>query len=194
MKTRLHISIPFGDIILPVVHCDDGHKRIPLKPICEQLGVNWTTQHKKFNDESYLKRRLGTEIIPLKGYELSPKSGNPTHLCIRIDRVTAFLNTLNPAKIRGMGNDEAADWLESKHQEWDDALHAYETSIDGIFGKAKTADVKYISELYKLRKNAPNLKEKAIVQRMINQAFGCMGHDLNALQKPQGELPLQDAG
>lgn len=40
MKTRLHISIPFG------------------------------------------------EIIPLKGYELSPKGGNPTHLCIKIDRVT----------------------------------------------------------------------------------------------------------
>jgi len=194
MKQRLHISIPFGDIILPVVHCDDGHKRVPLKRICDMIGVNWKTQVAKFKDESYLNRRFGTGYHPLKGGELSPKGGNPTHLCIRIDRVTAFLNTLNPAKIRGMGNDEAADWLESKHQEWDDALHAYETSIDGIFGNSQAADVKHLSELYKLRKLAPSLQEKAAIQRMINKCFGGMGHDLKSIQNPQDELPLQDAG
>jgi hypothetical protein len=127
-KQKIHISIAFADAILPVIECEDGHQRVPLKPIVEQIGAQWDRQRKKVQPETYLGRRLGAEItIPRYG-ELSQKPGNPTHLCIRIDRVTAFLNSLNPEMIRAMGNNDTADWLEAKHQEWDDALHEYETA------------------------------------------------------------------
>lgn len=125
---RIHLSIGFGDAILPIINCDDDHQRVPLKPICDQIGVSWEVQRRKISPESYLWQRLGAEITTLKGGETQGKQGNPTHLCVRIDRVTAFLNTINPQNIRGMGNDSAADWLEAKHAEWDDALHAYETN------------------------------------------------------------------
>lgn len=146
MKQRIHISIAFGDAILPVIECEDGHQRVPLKPIVDQIGVKWEIQRNKVQPETYLGRRLGTqtttsrcgdvpkntekaqEFTPLKGGELSKKAGNPTHLCIRLDRVTAFLNTINPENVRAMGNHDAADWLEAKHKEWDDALHQYETA------------------------------------------------------------------
>lgn len=127
-KQRIHLSIGFGDAILPIIECEDGHQRVPLKPIVEQIGAQWEGQRRKVQPESYLGRRLGAEITTLKCGEISQKQGNPTHLCIRIDRVTAFLNSLNPENIRSMGNDSAADWLEAKHQEWDDALHQYETA------------------------------------------------------------------
>lgn len=127
-KQRIHISIAFGDAILPVIECEDGHQRVPLKPIVEQIGAQWERQRKKIQPDSYLWKRLGAEITVLKYGELGQKQGNPTHLCIRIDRVTSYLNTLNPQNIRAMGNHDTADWLEAKHAEWDDALHAYETT------------------------------------------------------------------
>jgi hypothetical protein len=127
-KQRIHLSIGFGDAILPIIECEDGHQRVPLKPIVEQIGAKWETQRLKVQPEKYLGRRLGAQITTLKGGEISQKQGNPTHLCIRIDRVTAFLNTINPENVRAMGNDDTADWLEAKHQEWDDALHQYETA------------------------------------------------------------------
>jgi len=127
-KQRIHLSIGFGDAILPIIECEDGHQRVPLKPIVEQIGAQWETQRKKVQPDKYLGRRLGAEITMLKHGEIPQKQGNPTHLCIRIDRVTAFLSTINPENVRAMGNDSAADWLEAKHEEWDDALHQYETA------------------------------------------------------------------
>lgn len=194
MKPRLHISLAFGDIILPIADCEDGHKRVPLKPICDQIGLNWTSQKTKLQKDGYLNSLLGLEYRPYIGSVLSPKAGNPNHLCIRIDRVAAFLLQINPNKVRAKGNEDTALWLEAKHREWCDVLHAYESSINGIFGKQKSTGIKQLSELYKLRKNASSLKEKATIQRMINAQFADMGHDLDSIQKPQDELPLQDAG
>ena len=126
--SKIHLSIAFGDAILPIIDCEDGHQRVPLKQICDVVGINWSTQKRKFKEDAYLTKRLGLEYHPLKGVEICQKPGNPTHICIRLDRVTAFLNTINPENVRAMGNHDAADWLEAKHQEWDDALHQYETA------------------------------------------------------------------
>lgn len=52
---------------------------------------------------------------------------------IRVDRVAAYLNTLNPESVRAGGNKVAADWLEAKHKEWDDLIHAYEQSSGDMF-------------------------------------------------------------
>jgi len=120
-KQRIHLSIGFGDAILPIIECEDGHQRVPLKPIVEQIGAQWEGQRRRVQPDKYLGQRLGTLTTPLQ-------CGDVPHLCIRLDRVTAFLNTINPENVRGKGNHDTADWLEAKHQEWDDALHQYETA------------------------------------------------------------------
>jgi hypothetical protein len=120
-QQRIHISIAFGDTILPVIECEDGHQRVPLKPIVDQIGAQWEGQRRKVQPEKYLGQRLGTQTT-------TSRCGDVPQICIRLDRVTAFLNSLNPEFIRVKGNHDAADWLEAKHQEWDDALHQYETA------------------------------------------------------------------
>ena len=47
-------------------------------------------------------------------------------VCIRINRVEAYLNNLHPELVRAGGNTDGADFLEEKQNEWDDVLHAYE--------------------------------------------------------------------
>jgi hypothetical protein len=168
MKSPIHISIAFGDAILPVIDCEDGHQRVPLKPIVEQVGAQWEGQRRKLNPESYLWQRLGAEITTFKCGEMQLKQGNPTHLCIRIDRVTAYLNTLNPQNIRGKGNHDAADWLEAKHSEWDDALHHYET--DGFAIKESQDARQLINTLSQIdRIKDPTIKR--IAAQKANAAF-----------------------
>lgn len=169
MKSPIHISIAFGDAILPVIDCEDGHQRVPLKPIVDQIGVKWETQRLKIQPEHYLWQRLGAEITTLKGGETWGKQGNPTHLCIRIDRVTAFLNTLNPQNIRGMGNHDAADWLEAKHSEWDDALHHYET--DG-FAIKESQDARQLINTLSQIDRIKDKTIKRIAAEKANAAFG----------------------
>jgi hypothetical protein len=170
MKTsRIHISIAFGDAILPVVQCDDGHQRVPLKPISDQVGLDWKSQRRKIKDNDYLTTRFGLIL----GGELPPKTlelrQSDAAYLIRIDRVTAFLNSLNPHQIRSNGNHDAADWLEAKHEEWDDAIHAYETNgFAAKPGRSQRDAVSVIRQI-DLIKN-PALKQVAAKQ--ANHDFG----------------------
>ncbi|MEJ1464992.1 MAG: phage antirepressor N-terminal domain-containing protein [Candidatus Sedimenticola sp. (ex Thyasira tokunagai)] len=174
---RIHISIAFGDAILPVVECDDGHQRVPLKPIVEQVGAQWEGQRRKTLPEKYLGRRLGTKTTPLQ-------CGGQSHVCIRLDRVTAYLNTLNPENIRGKGNHDTADWLEEKHEEWDNVLHAYESTNGIVSGKSST-DTKHLAELIRTRNAIKNPKEKAAVTMLIHKQFLELGIDLNEIDLQQ---------
>lgn len=128
MNKRIHLSIAFGDVILPVHTFEDGIDRVPLKPICDHVGVDWKGQKRKLLGSEYLIKRfgliLGETCFPQYFGNL-PKNDS---YWLRVDRVEAFLNTLNPLKIRSKGNVDTADWLEAKHIEWDDAIHAYETN------------------------------------------------------------------
>lgn len=180
--SRIHLSIAFGDAILPVIACPDGFDRVPLKPIIEQIGVDWRNQRRKFANSDYITKRMGIKVE-------GDKTLTQEQICIRFDRVTAFLNTLNPENIRGMGNSEAADWLEAKHQEWDDALHAYETT--GFAGKRpEDVALRDLKTLFQMRDKA-NAQERAWLTQLIASKARDMGVSDAQLAAPQGELALE---
>lgn len=180
MNKRIHLSIAFGDVILPVHTFEDGIDRVPLKPICDHIGVDWKGQKRKLLGSEYLTKRfgliLGEDVFPQYAGNL-PKNDS---YWIRVDRVEAFLNTLNPPLIRNHGNIDAADWLEAKHVEWDDAIHAYETNGYA----AKSGEAYKRSALVQLDK----IKDPNIRQHMtdsVNAEFG-----LNLVFPKQGSLDV----
>lgn len=166
---RIHLSIGFGDTILPIINCDDGHQRIPLKPISDQIGLNWKGQKRKLLNDGYLIERFGL-ILGVASYpQFGDQEEKREEYLIRLDRVTAFLNILNPRQITARGNQEAADWLKAKHEEWDDALHAYETN--GFAAKpARSAQcvVNMIAQIDRIKN--PTLKQ--IAAQLANEELG----------------------
>jgi hypothetical protein len=87
---------------------------------------------------------------------------------------------LNPENIRGMGNNEAADWLEAKHAEWDDALHQYETNGFAVKNEVNEA----LNMVLKLER-VKCLQTRTALARQLNQKYGL---DLPLLK--QGSLPI----
>lgn len=167
MKPRIHISIAFGDVILPVIQLDDGQQRVPLKPICDHIGLDWKTQKRKLLNDDYFIERFGLILGETNLPQLAELGLKRDLYLIRLDRVTAFLNTLNPRTVGSKGNTEAADWLKAKHIEWDNALHAYETN--GFAAKPSGSHLRYA--LYKLdRIKNPAIKIK--MAESINDEFG----------------------
>lgn len=119
-SSMIHLELEFSGALLPVETNEQGHQVVPLKPIVEVIGLHWQTQMEKVQG-AYLKRRLGTCIQP------SLYAGQQREMvCIRLDRVAAYLNTINPDMVRAQGNQASADFLEAKHQEWDNLIDAYE--------------------------------------------------------------------
>mgnify|MGYP003385604539 CR=1 FL=1 len=163
---RIHISIAFGDAILPVVKCEDGHDRVPLKPISDQVGVNWKGQKRKLTNDDYLTERFGLILGVVHYPQMADMARKRDEYLIRLDRITAFLNTLNPHLITVRGNSDAADWLKDKHNEWDNALHSYETN--GFAAKVAGADLR--DALCKLDKiKNPDIKSR--FARSVNEDF-----------------------
>lgn len=127
MSKVILIGLPFGGVVLPIVDGDDGFARVPLKPICEVIGLKWEEQRLKVQ-KGYLARRLGTCTPVIRGADQDREM-----VAIRLDRVSSFLSTINPDRVRAVGNIDSADWLEAKHQEWDDVLHQYELAKGDMF-------------------------------------------------------------
>lgn len=118
---HIAISIEYAGLTLPVVKNERG-EFVPLKPITEVFGLHWPTQHAKMQEE-WKVEFLGVCVLD------TPYAGEQKRqmVCIRLDRVAAYLLSLNPAKIRDAGNESGAAFLKAKLTEWADALHDYET-------------------------------------------------------------------
>lgn len=128
MQQAISLNLNFSGAVLAVVDCEDGLQRVPLKPICDVIGIAWHNQYKKMQ-APYFCRRLGVCVDDII------YAGQARQMVlIRLDRVAAYLNMLNPESVRAAGNEAAADFLEAKHKEWDDLIHAYEQQRGQLFG------------------------------------------------------------
>lgn len=126
MKVNSRIELEFAGINLPVNKDGEGREIVPVKPISDVFGLEWGRQHKKMQTP-YLTRRLGVCI------GLMYHAGQLREMvCIRLDRVSTFLNQIEPERVRGGGNETGADFLEAKQEEWDDVIHEYESRQGGM--------------------------------------------------------------
>lgn len=132
--SRITFQIEYAGLTLPVVKNQHGEDATPLKPIVDLFGLGWQRQRQKLFESAYYTNRFGISEVPETANSgthmcTSRRSKNPTYLpevLIRLDRVAAYLNTINPEKVRAAGNEDGAAFLMRKQEEWDDALHDYE--------------------------------------------------------------------
>lgn len=157
MSRVITMTLPFGKVDLPVTLNDKGEEVVPLKLISDLFGLDWASQHKKMQTTRMMKR-MGTCIksIPYAGQRREM-------LCIRLKRVVTFLNRINPEKVRAAGNNDGADFLEAKQDEWDEVLHAYEQQ-NGIFAteddRAARSRSRDMNDFIKLQKAKDACKDE----------------------------------
>ena len=76
------------------VYCVDyqGEPYIPVRPIVENLGVQWGAQQQKLRND---KERWRCIVIDIPSY-----GGIQNTLCLHLHKLHAFLATINPKKVR----------------------------------------------------------------------------------------------
>ena len=174
MKKHIAITLEFADIDLPVIQNDQGHDIVPLKPISDLFGLEWRRQYKRMQTPAYTKR-MGTCM------GLMYHAGQRREMvCIRLDRVIAFLNGINPENVRAAGNADGADFLVAKQEEWDDVLHAYEQQ-NGIFAteqdraaRNRSRDLRDFIALHKAKVSASD-QDRAVFDGLLQQQATTLG-------------------
>lgn len=169
----VHIQLEFSGALLPVRQNKEGYAVLPLKPLVEIIGLSWQTQATKVQD-GFLQRRLGTCI-----QEFLYAGQQREMVAIRVDKVVAFLASVNPDQVRGAGNASAADFLESKITEWDGVLDLYErgvgTLISGKKKAGKPASVRDFLSILKAKKAATTESERQVLDKMARTIADDLG-------------------
>lgn len=152
---RIAICIEYAGLTLPVIKNEEGVEIVALKPLVSVFGLDWMTQYKKVQD-AWLTRHLGVCI------GLMPYAGEQKRevVCIRLDRVTAYLMTINPDRVRSNGNVAGADFLEDKLTEWSDAVHDYESF--GVAHNPRHADALLAARRANAIANVAKIKDAAL--------------------------------
>ena len=120
--SKVHLSIEYAGLHLQIAKNDHGQDVTPLKPISDLFGLRWDRQREKVTKSVGFGKYLGICTLQMWGADGQKREQN----CILLSRVAAYIMSISPDAIRSQGNHDAADFLESKLNEWADALHDYE--------------------------------------------------------------------
>lgn len=73
---------------------EDGNVFVPIRPICDAIGINYSSQFEKLRDDD----TLSEAVVPLKG--ITGADGKSYEMiCIRLQYVYGWLFTINPKNV-----------------------------------------------------------------------------------------------
>lgn len=205
-KTKLVAVLEFHGINLPLLKYEDV-EYVPLRPLSDVACLNWrTTQVTALTPENV--RQFGTKSIPrpviallceqktpskadsrsVKATESDVDSPDSGLLCIRKDQSRAWMMSINTARMRSMGKEDAADhWLALKI-EWGKVLDAYESR--GF--AAKPGAIRDLAQLINASKSLSLIacqRKRAAASQALDLMFEQLG--ITVPPEPQTELPLE---
>ncbi|QHP76064.1 hypothetical protein EKQ45_08895 [Proteus vulgaris] len=137
MNSVSTINVPFHGNNLYVVNFN-GEPYVPMKPIVEGMGLAWGAQFIK------IKQRFGKGVSEI---EIPTKTGNQNMICLALRKLTGWLHTISPNKVKP----EIRDKVIKYQEECDDVLYEYWTT-----GEVKAKHKSTVQERNPL-KNAVNL-------------------------------------
>lgn len=137
MNSISTINVPFHGANLCIVN-RDGNPYVPMKPIIEDMGLDWASQFTK------LKKRFSKGIVEIA---IPSKGGEQSMICLAMHKLTGWLYSIMPNKVKP----EIRDKVIKYQEECDDVLYEYWTT-----GEVKKKHKSTVQERNPL-KNAVNL-------------------------------------
>jgi hypothetical protein len=111
MSTQL-IPVPFRGTTLFVTDLD-GQPFAPMKPIVEGMGLDWSAQYKKLNEN---KERWGIAVIAIP-----TKGADQESICLPLRKLPGWLMTIQPTRVKP----EIKDTIIAYQNECDEVLWQY---------------------------------------------------------------------
>lgn len=110
------VPVPFHNETVYYIE-KDGEQYIPVKPIVENLGLNWEPQHRKLVSAQNRWSMIMMIIVAADGK-------NRDMVCIPLRKLASFLASINPDKVR----EDLREKLIQYQNECDEVLYKYWTS------------------------------------------------------------------
>ena len=159
MKTRQLEKV--NEVAIQLV-TDNGKKLVPIRPICEALGIDFDSQRKKLNEDDFLN---STTVLSTA---VGADGKDREMMCIPLKYVFGWLFTINPKNVKPEAQEavtkyrakcydvlydyfaDQSDYLEDKNKLIEGKILAYD-SVREVFKNAEKRLKEAKSELYKAK-------------------------------------------
>jgi hypothetical protein len=86
----------YGDVII-AVRTGDGSVHVPVRPVCDLLGVNWAAQYRRINRDAVLAEEMSSvEITAQEGERMVARKMQ----CLPLDYISGFLFGINADRVK----------------------------------------------------------------------------------------------
>ena len=92
-------EVPFYDDRITAVLTTDGTVYVPIRPICDLLGIAWTAQRLRINRDPILAEFLTPVIVTITGHAHG-KTQDVTTLCLPLDYLNGWLFGINANRVK----------------------------------------------------------------------------------------------
>ncbi len=120
----------YGDEIV-AVRAKDGLVYVPMRPICDLLGVSWSSQQNRIGRDEVLSeaaRSISVFVTNTQG-----QSQNRTMLCLPLDYVSGFLFGLNASRVKEDIRDKIIRYRKECYQVLAEAFYEGRLNPDSDF-------------------------------------------------------------
>jgi hypothetical protein len=92
----------YGDQLTVAAVQDEGKEQfyVPVRPICESLGVDFSGQRQRINRDPVLAKYARFVVVTPTNAAEAAKGGNPNLLCLPLDYISGFLFGINAARVK----------------------------------------------------------------------------------------------
>lgn len=132
----------------------DGDIYVPIKPICDAIGIDYKTQHEKISDDDFLAPTMG--IIPT----VAADGKNREMCCLPLRYIYGWLASINPGKVA----ESARDAVTRYRRECYDVLYEHFTGSMRRTIETNNAEIELLQQINSAiadEKEAKNRKKKA---------------------------------
>lgn len=92
MNNNMLQPIQFHEDTIYIIDADEEEPRVPVKPIVENMGINWASQYAKLMSR---KDRWGVVILATPS-----RGGLQEMVCLPLRKLAAYLYSIDPNKVR----------------------------------------------------------------------------------------------
>lgn len=114
----------YGDTII-AVRAEDGGVYVPIRPICDLIGIDWSAQRQRINRDAVLSKHFVVVTTTKSG------RGNPNMAALPLDYLNGFLFGINASRVRPEIREQLIRYQEDCYRILFEAFQTGELSADG---------------------------------------------------------------
>jgi hypothetical protein len=122
--------VTFYDDQLIAVRLEDGSIQVPLRHLCELLGIDWSAQRQRVNRDPVLSRKVGFVVVT----PTNPSTGgNPNMLCMPLEYLNGWLFGISANRVKPVLRDRIIRYQEECYRVLAEAFQEGRLTADPTF-------------------------------------------------------------